>query len=98
MNKVDEALVHLSTLVTTNTKAMGTLSARNMVLGCFFDVVLTHLTTAQRGNISMSFRRGIEDILSLMDDVPLPAEYHTSLLELTNTILASLNQESATPQ
>jgi hypothetical protein len=28
--------------------------------------------------------------MSLMDDVPLPAEYHSAMLELTNAILATL--------
>jgi len=31
--------------------------------------------------------------MSLMDDLALPAEYHSALLELTNAILASLGQE-----
>lgn len=32
--------------------------------------------------------------MSLMDDVALPAEYHSTLLELTNAILTALAQES----
>jgi hypothetical protein len=35
--------------------------------------------------ISRSFREGIEDAMALMDDVALPAEYHSALLEFTNT-------------
>lgn len=45
-----------------------------------------------------SFRQGIEDVLSLMDDVVLPAEYHSALLELTNAIFATLGQTSGRHQ
>jgi hypothetical protein len=61
-----------------------------MVLGKFMDAALTHLTTLQRVEITRSFRQGIEEALSLMDDVSLPAEYHPALLELANAILATL--------
>lgn len=77
-------------LITTNTKILGALGARAMVLGKFLDVALPHLTTLQRVEIAESFRMGIEDVMSLMDDVPLPPEYHSTLLELTNGILVTL--------
>lgn len=67
-----------------------------MVFGRFFDAVLPHLTTSQRIEITRSFRQGIEGTLSAMDDVALPADYHSALLELTNSILAALGRESAT--
>ena len=66
-----------------------------MVLGKFLEAVLPHLTTLQRVEITQSFRQGIEEALSLMDDVALPAEYHLALLELTNAILATLGQGPA---
>jgi hypothetical protein len=59
------------------------------------EAVLPHLTPLQRVEITRSFREGIEDALSLMDDVALPAEYHSALLELTNSILAALSREPA---
>jgi len=74
------------------------LGAQVMALGKFFDVTLPHLTTLQRGEIGRSFREGIEDAMSLMDDVALPADYHSALLTLTNAILAALVHESATRQ
>jgi len=46
---------------------------------------LPQLTTLQRGEVSRSFRQGIEDAVSLMDDAMLPAEYHSAILALTNT-------------
>jgi hypothetical protein len=81
-------------LVVANTKTTSILGARAMVLGKFFEAVLPHVTTLQRVEITRSFRRGIEDAMSLMDDVALPADYHSALLELTNTILAALDRES----
>ncbi len=98
MDNANEVLSQMSKLVTAHTKTMGALGARTMVLGKFFDVVLPHLTTLQRVEVSRSFRQGIEDAMSLMDDVALPAEYHSALLELTNTILAALGQKSAARQ
>lgn len=66
-----------------------------MVLGKILEAVLPHLTTLQRVEVTRSFRQGIEEAMSLMDDVALPAEYHSALLELTKVILAALGQESA---
>ncbi|MGF7000519.1 hypothetical protein [Paraburkholderia sp. GAS32] len=96
MKDSDEVLNHMSRLVTDNTKIISVLGARVMVLGKFFDAALPQLTSLQRGEVTRSFRQGIEDILSLMDDVALPAEYYPALLDLTNTILAALGQKSAT--
>jgi hypothetical protein len=91
LNNTDDVLGHLAEFMAVSTTQMGMLGARAMVLGKFHAAALPHLTTLQRVEIARSFRQGIEDALSLMDDVPLPAEYHAALLELTNTILASLS-------
>ena len=96
MKNSDDVLNHMSRLVTGNTKTISVLGARAMVLNKFFDAALPQLTSLQRGEVTRSFRQGIEDILSLMDDVALPAEYYPALLDLTNTILAALGQKSAT--
>ena len=66
-----------------------------MVLGKFLEAALPELTSLQRVEITRSFREGIEDALALMDDVALPAEYHSALLELTNSILAALSRAPA---
>jgi hypothetical protein len=95
MNDATDSLGKMSAVVTANTKTVSFFGARAMVFGRFFDAVLPHLTTLQRIEITRSFRQGIEDTLSAMDDVALPADYHSALLELTNTILAALGQESA---
>ena len=65
-------------------------AARAMVLGRFLDAASPQLTAQQRAKVATSFRQGIETAMSLMDDVPLPGEYHSTMLELTNAILATL--------
>jgi hypothetical protein len=49
-----------------------------------------------RIEIKQSFLQGIDDVMSLMDDVPLSANYHSTLLELelTNVILSALDKGS----
>jgi hypothetical protein len=98
LNNAFNALGKMKEVVTANTRTVSFLGARAMVFGKFFDAVLPHLTTLQRAQIARSFRQGIEDTLSAMDDVPLPAEYHSALLELTNAILGALGQESTPRQ
>ncbi|WP_084534443.1 EAL domain-containing protein [Paraburkholderia dilworthii] len=95
MDSANDALERMSKLVTVNTKTVSALGARAMVLGKFLDAALQHLTTLQRAAVAKSFGQGIEEAMSLMDDVPLPAEYHSALLELTNVILATLDHESS---
>ncbi|MFM0221881.1 hypothetical protein [Paraburkholderia dipogonis] len=94
MNNTDEVLGKMVGIVNANTKTVSMLGARSLVLGAFFDATLPHLTMSQRAAVNRSFRQGIEDALAQMDDMPLPAEYHSTLLELTNAILAALGQES----
>lgn len=65
-----------------------------MVLGKFLNVALSHLTTLQCAEIICSFRMGIEDAMSLMDDVALPGEYHSALLGLTKDIVVALSKRS----
>lgn len=83
-------------LVIGNMKTMSMLGAWVTVLGRFLDAVLPHLTTLLRIEIKQSFLQGIDDVMSLMDDVPLSANYHSTLLELelTNIILSALDKGS----
>jgi len=92
----NDVLAMMAGLVTANTKTMSVLGARAMVLGKFLDAALPQLTTLQRVEVARSFRQGIEDAMSHMDDIALPAEYHSALLERTNSILAELDRESFT--
>jgi hypothetical protein len=90
----DKVLDQVVAVMAANTKKMSVLGARSMVLGKFLEAALPQLTTLQRGEITWSFREGIEEAMSLMDDLTLPAEYHAAMLELTNDILAALGGES----
>jgi hypothetical protein len=98
LNNTDDVLAQVVELMAANTKKMGALGARAMVLGKFLEAVLPHLTTLQRIEITGAFRQGIEEAMSLMDDVALPAEYHSALLDLTNAILAALGQQPSRPR
>jgi hypothetical protein len=98
LSNTNNVLSQVVEVMAANTKKMGVLGARSVVWSKFHDAVLPHLTTSQRVEITRSFRQGIEDALSLMDDVALPAEYHSALLELTNSILAELSQKLARRQ
>lgn len=93
LNNADEVLDEIAGLMAANTTKTFVLCARAMVLATFLKAVLPHLTTLQRAEVTWSFRQGIEEAMSLMDDLALPAEYQSALLELTNAILASLGQE-----
>jgi hypothetical protein len=94
LENANEALGKMAGLVTSNMKTMSMLGARAMVLGKFLDAALPQFTALQRVEVTRSFRQGIEDVMSRMDDVALPDEYHSELLELTNTILAELGREA----
>jgi hypothetical protein len=95
LDNSDEMLNKIAQLVSANTNAVSMVGARAMVLGKFLDAALPHLTPLQRAAVTQSFRQGIEDAMEHMDDVALPVEYHSTMLELTNTILAALGPESS---
>jgi hypothetical protein len=84
----------MAELLKENSRAVSALSARVMVFRKFFDASMPHFTTSQRAAITPDFRRCIEDLLSHMDDVAMPVEFQTSLLESTNSILAALDKET----
>jgi hypothetical protein len=93
MLNMENALDRVAELAAANSKQVAVLGARSMVWSVFGAAVLPHLTAIQRVAISDSFREGIEDGMALMDDVALPAEYHSALLVLTNAILADLSRD-----
>jgi len=72
LDHVNDALERMRKLVTANTKSVSALGARAMVLSKFLDAALPRLTMSQRGEIADSFRHGIEEAMSMMDDVPWP--------------------------
>lgn len=96
LNNTDALLQSLTTLVMSNGKAVSRFGAQVVVMKNFIDATIPHLTATQRAEIAKAFRQGIEDTMSLVDDIPLPAEYHSTLLEQTNTLLNVLQTTSTT--
>jgi hypothetical protein len=86
----NDALGSMARAVNANSRAVSLLGARAIALSKFLEAVLPQLTATQRTAAIMPFRCGVEDAMSHMDNVVLPAEFHSALLEITNTILAGL--------
>lgn len=84
----------LHSLVTGNLDAIAGLSARTVVLARFLDATLPRLTNGQCAEIALAFREGIEETMSLADDVPLPDRYHRTLLEQVNVVLGALSRKA----
>lgn len=97
-NATDDLLGRISAVLAANTRAVSVLGARAIVLGKFLEAVLPHLTLLQRAEVALSFRIGIEDAMAMTDDVALPAEYHSTLLEVTNAILVAVSHKSVPRQ
>jgi hypothetical protein len=91
LNNTDALLKSLNTFLTSNGDTLARFGARVAVMSVLLDVTLPKLTLAQCVEITKLFRDGIEDTLSLMDDIPVPGEYRSTLLEQTNLFLAILN-------
>ena len=89
----DEALSVLNALVTESLNTISGLSARTAVLARFLDATLPRLTRAQCADIAVAFREGIEETMSLADDVPLPDKYHRALLQQVNAVLNALDRK-----
>jgi hypothetical protein len=83
----------MSKLTTHSTEISTTLGARALVLGAFAEAAIPALTNAQCNSVSEIFKRAIEDIMAMMDDVSLPGQFHSTLLDLTNSLLATLRQQ-----
>ncbi|TKC81313.1 hypothetical protein FAZ69_28715 [Trinickia terrae] len=90
MDKHHLALEELAALAKKNTVNLSNLAAKSVACQKFIEAALPYLTAAQSVEISRAFREKIEDVMALMDDVALPAEYHSTLLEKTNELLDSL--------
>ncbi|SDI57072.1 hypothetical protein SAMN04487926_119105 [Paraburkholderia steynii] len=94
LNDIDSLMESLATSVASNGNAVSRFGARVVVMSKFIDATFPQLTATQCVEIIRQFRQGIEDSLSLMDDMPLPGEYHSTLLEQTNNLLTALDRKS----
>ncbi|AUT64915.1 hypothetical protein C2L65_35460 [Paraburkholderia terrae] len=82
----------MASAMSSSVSSVSRLGARNIVLIKFVDAVLPLLTSDQCVRIAPEFQRSIEDVMALMDDRRLPAEYHKVLLEETNACLKTLKE------
>ncbi|HDR9504448.1 MULTISPECIES: hypothetical protein [Burkholderia cepacia complex] len=82
-----EALIRI---VATNGEALSRFGGWLAVLYKFVDAALPQFTASQRADVARLLRQGIENIMSITDDVEMPAEYHTALLDQANILLAAL--------
>ncbi|RDJ97579.1 hypothetical protein [Paraburkholderia lacunae] len=96
MNNTDALLHSMTELVTSNGKAVARFGAQVVVMSKFIDATFPRLTATQCEEIAKAFRDGIDDAMSLMDNITLPAEYRSTLLEQTNTLLNGLQGRSTT--
>ena len=76
--------------------AVARFGARLAVLCKFVDAVLPQLAADQCQQIDVSFRQGIDELLSRTEDIVTPVTYHTTLMEQANVMLAALSQRSGT--
>jgi DNA-binding FadR family transcriptional regulator len=94
MHGIEGMLESMSDLAARSTQVSTTLGARALVLGKFLETAAPQLTASQCILIGQAFKRGIEDIMSQMDNTPLPQAFHSELLSLTNDIIAELAQRA----
>jgi hypothetical protein len=90
MSNADKALHLANELVTRNTHTISVVAARSIALTKFIEAVLPYLTASQSVMVSHSFRQGIDEVLSLMDDVPVQPAHLAALLEMTSSIQEAL--------
>jgi hypothetical protein len=87
LDKHHHALQSLATQAKENTVNLSSLAAKTVAFQSFIEAALPLLTASQSMAIAHVFRQKIEDVMALMDDVALPAEYHATLLDKTNELL-----------
>lgn len=80
--------------VQQNSETVARFGARLAVLCKFVDAVLPQLAADQCVQVDLSFRRGIEELLSRTEDIVTPPTYHSTLMEQTNVMLEALAQRS----
>ena len=85
-------------VIASNAQAISRFGGRLAVLYKFTTAVLPQLDATQRIEVARRLRAGIEDAISLTEDIALPDEYHEALLAQTNVLLTALEAQSAMPR
>jgi hypothetical protein len=71
----------------SNVDGVARIGARVVVMSKLLDAALPRLTPLQRVDVEQAFRDGIEEAMAYVDDMAMPQQYHSTLLELTNQYL-----------
>jgi hypothetical protein len=88
----DEMLLHsMTALVSAHGKAISRFGASVVVMTKFVEAVLPQLSTAQIERTIQAFRAQVGEAMAVADDVLLPGEYRTTLIEQANVLLARLD-------
>lgn len=91
MTTFDHWLEALQQSMATNAERISRMGAQFVVMSRLLEVTLPQLTPPQRVAVEKAFRDSIEDAMASVDDIVMPGQYHTTLLEFTNLFLATLN-------
>ncbi|CAG9266903.1 hypothetical protein [Paraburkholderia unamae] len=96
MTTNDEMLLHsMTALVSAHGKAISRFGASVVVMTKFVEAVLPQLSTPQIERTIQAFRAQLGEAMAVADDVRLPGEYRTTLIEQANVLLARLGGEPA---
>lgn len=85
-------------VIASNAQAISRFGGRLAVLYKFTTAVLSQLDATQRIEVARRLRAGVEDAISLTEDIALPDEYHEALLAQTNVLLTALEAPRASPR
>jgi hypothetical protein len=80
-------LARMQKLAVSSSKAASRFGAELVVQYSFIDAVLPALNEHQRRQVALAFRREIENVMARTDDVPMPPEYHATLIARVNDLL-----------
>ncbi|SDE27556.1 hypothetical protein [Paraburkholderia lycopersici] len=96
MSTNDEMLLHsMTALVSAHGKAISRFGANVVVMTKFVEAVLPQLSAAQIERTIQAFRAQLGEAMAVADDVMLPGDYRTTLIEQANVLLARLGADAA---
>jgi hypothetical protein len=95
VDDTDRLIKSMAGFVTSSGAVVSRTSAKLAVLSTFSDSVLPFLSRQQCRDILPAFRDGVEALLGIMDEVPLPAEYQNILLQETNLLISLLERRTS---
>lgn len=91
----DEMLLHsMTALVSAHGKAISRFGASVVVMTKFVEAVLPQLSAAQIESTILAFRALLGEAITVADDVLLPGDYRTTLIEQANMLLARLGSDA----